>query len=419
MWEQLRLTHDYGVDKLWVLNVGDLKPMEYPITLFLDMAWNPRRYEADTFMNHTRDFFTGIFGEKQGPEAARIFNLYSKYAGRVTPEMLDAKTYDLESGEWKSVADDWARLEAEALRQYAELPADQRDAYFQLVLFPVQAFGNVYYMYYAQAMNHALYAAGDPVANEWADRCERAFARDAELMAAYNNDLAGGKWRGMMTQKHIGYTIWNDDFPADRLPELKRVADTARDNGGYTIAVRDGKAVIEAEHFYKATAAPGLKWTVIPDMGRTLSGVALRPYTEPTGDSSLSYRIVSDGEQPDSVTVHVVVKSTLDFLDAGGHRYGVSLDGAEPSVVNFNADLLDTPELQYTVFYPTVARRVVEKTLRLPLRKDLREHTLTLTPMAPGIVFEKIVVDFGGYRPGYLFDKESPYSRGDVTAGVQ
>ena len=44
MWEQLQLTYSYGVDKLWILNVGDLKPMEYPITLFMNMAWNPERY---------------------------------------------------------------------------------------------------------------------------------------------------------------------------------------------------------------------------------------------------------------------------------------------------------------------------------------------------------------------------------------
>ena len=46
MWEQLQLTYSYGVDKLWILNVGDLKPMEYPITLFMNMAWNPERYAA-------------------------------------------------------------------------------------------------------------------------------------------------------------------------------------------------------------------------------------------------------------------------------------------------------------------------------------------------------------------------------------
>lgn len=417
MWEQLGLTYDYGVDKLWVLNVGDLKPMEYPITLFLDMAWNPTRYRADNFMDHTRDFFTGIFGPEQGPEAARIFNLYSKYAGRVTAEMLDADTYDLASGEWKSVTDDWARLEAEALRQYATVEPRLRDTYFQLVLFPVQALGNVYYMYYSQAMNRALFAAGDPRANDWADRCERAFNRDAELMRAYNKELAGGKWDGMMTQKHIGYTIWNDDFPADKLPEVHRVADTLRDCGGYVTTATDGAAVIEAEHFYEAEAAPGLEWTVVPDMGRTLSGVMLRPYTEPTGDSRLTYKILTPGQQelPDSVTVHVVVKSTLDFQGKGGMVYEASLDGGEPVSMNFNRDLLDTPQYQYTVFYPTVARRVVEKTMRLPLDKTARVHTLTLHPADPGIVFEKIVVDFGGYKPGYLFGTESPYTRRDVT----
>lgn len=415
MWEQLRLTYDYGVDRLWVLNVGDLKPMEYPISLFLDMAWNPERYEAGNFTDHTRGFFSGIFGEQQGPEAARIYNLYCKYAGRVTAEMLDASTYNLADGEWKSVADDWTRLEAEAMRQYLTLPDTARDAYFELVLFPVQAMANLYDMYYSQAMNLALYEAGDPRANDWADRCEKAFRRDAELMDVYNNTLAGGKWRGMMTQKHIGYTSWNDAFPADTLPELKRIQNAVRDCGGYVTTVSDGVAVIEAEHFNSAVAAPGLTWTVIPDMGRTLSGVVLRPYTEPVGDSRLSYRIDNHGEQPDSVTVHVVVKSTLDFLNAGGHCYTVGLDGAESVTVNFNADLLDTPQYQYTVFYPTVARRVVEKTVRLPLDKSIAEHTLTLRPLAPGIVFEKVVVDFGGYRPGYLFGRESPYRRDNVT----
>lgn len=43
-WEQMMLTYDYGVRELWVVNVGDLKPMEYPITFFLDMAWEPKRF---------------------------------------------------------------------------------------------------------------------------------------------------------------------------------------------------------------------------------------------------------------------------------------------------------------------------------------------------------------------------------------
>ena len=181
MWEQLQLTYDYGVDKLWILNVGDLKPMEYPITLFLDMAWNPKRYTADNLLEHPRGFCARQFGEEQADEAARILNLYSKYNGRVTPEMLDRHTYNIETGEWKQVADEYRKLEADALRQYLSLPQVYHDAYKQLILFPVQAMANLYEMYYAQAMNHKLYEENNPQANVWADKVAQAFKFDSLL----------------------------------------------------------------------------------------------------------------------------------------------------------------------------------------------------------------------------------------------
>jgi hypothetical protein len=110
------------------------------------------------------------------------------------------------------------------------------------------------------------------------------------------------------------------------------------------------------------------------------------------------------------VTVHVVVKSTLDFLNVGGYEYTVSLDGSEPQVVNFNKTLVDRQPYMYSDFYPAVARRIVEKKITLPVgKKDF--HELTIVPRHPGIVFEKIVVDCGGYQPQYLFGEESMVSR--------
>ena len=82
MWEQLQLTYDYGVDKLWILNVGDLKPMEYPITLFLDMAWNPKTYNAENLLGHTRQFCAAAFGEDQADEATRILSCLWRRPGR-------------------------------------------------------------------------------------------------------------------------------------------------------------------------------------------------------------------------------------------------------------------------------------------------------------------------------------------------
>ncbi len=410
LWEQMQLTYAYGVDRLWVLNVGDLKPMEYPITLFLDMAWNPTRFTAENLKEHTVAFCRQQFGEDEAREAARILNLYSKYNGRITAEMLDRTTYNLASGEWKQVLDEYLKLEAEALRQYLRLPPQMRDAYFQLILFPVQAMANIYEMYYAQAMNHALYAAGDPAANAWADKVEACFARDQELSHQYNNEMKGGKWKNMMIQKKIGYTIWNDSFPADTLPEIFRIENAEPLTTGYTFTPDGACAVIEAPHLYATQVGDGGQWTLIPDMGRTLGGVALMPYTVSTEGAKLTYRV----EIPASVervTVHVATKSTLAFHDAHGHSYRVGFADGERVERCFNDDLNEKPENIYEVYYPTVARRVVIEQIELMLPKRQGAQLLEIEPLDPGIVFEKIVIDWGGYEPSYLMGNESPYSR--------
>ena len=411
LWEQMQLTYSYGVDRLWVLNVGDLKPMEYPITLFLDIAWNPERFNAENLKDHTVDFCRQQFGEEQAAEAARILNLYSKYNGRVTAEMLDSRTYNLQTGEWKQVSDEYIKLEAEALRQYMTLPEEMRDAYFQLILFPVQAMANLYEMYYAQAMNHALYNAGDPAANEWADKVEACFARDKFLTNQYNNVMADGKWKDMMIQKHIGYRSWNDNFPEDILPRIFRVEDAEPLTDGFTFKSDAGYVSIEAPHVYSVNDSAQGKWTLIEDMGRTLGGVALMPYTVPVDGAALTYKVELPADVR-NVTVHVATKSTLAFHDASGHSYRVGFKGAEAVERCFNDRLNEKPENIYSVYYPTVAQRVaVEKIdLELPEGTD-GVYELVIEPLDPGIVFEKFVIDFGGYVPSYLMGNESPHSR--------
>ena len=409
MFEQLTLAYDYGIQRMWILNVGDLKPMEYPIQLFMDMAWNPKEYTQQTVTDHTCRFFSSVLGDSSlADEAASIYNRNCQYMARVTPEMLDAQTYNLATGEWRRVADDYARLERRALRLFSDIPEATRDAYRQAILFPVQAMANLYDMYYAQAMNKVLAEAGNPDANLWADKVEECFKRDAQLCNYYNKVMARGKWDGMMTQKHIGYTSWNDDFPADRMPEVKRIS--YQQTGGYVFAPSQGYIAMEAEHYFSAKSSAGTQWSIYPDYGRTRSAVALTPYTQPVDGASLTYRFTLPAQAPAKVKVHVIVKSTLDFLNVGGHEYAVSLDGTEPQVVNFNKTLVDRQPYMYSEFYPAVARRVVEKVVELPV-SNADIHELTLTPRHPGIVFEKVVVDLGGYQPQYLFGEESPVVR--------
>ena len=233
MWEQMSLAYEYGVDRLWVLNVGDLKPMEYPITLFLDMAWSPTRYTPKTLGKFTERFCAGIFGEKECKEAARILDLTSRWASRCTPELLNKDTYDLDSGEWAKVAGEYAKLAKDAEAQYARIPADAKDAYFEIVLFHVKAMANLHEMYYSQAMNQHLAAKAAKSAKEedeinaWAEKVEECFKRHAEICDEYNLKVAGGKWNGMMKQKVIGYTSWSDGFPADMCPKVVRAGAAA------------------------------------------------------------------------------------------------------------------------------------------------------------------------------------------------
>ncbi len=397
-WEQLTLAYENGIDRLWILNVGDLKPMEYPISQFMDMAWNPHKYSVNNITRHTRDWCAQQFGESQADEAARILNLICKYNGRCTPEMLDKSTYSLENGEWQEVVNQYLQLEADALRQYNSLPAAYhdayRDAYRQIILFPIELMSNLHQMYFAQAQNHALYKQNNPKANIWADECERLFKRDSLICDVYNHKMSGGKWNGMMTQKHIGYKSWNDDFEKDTCPELFRVSASEAP----VISEHNGVVEIEAPFFASKTdAAPegkekeGAKWVQIPFMGKSLAGMTLMPYTKGVKGASLSYQFKME---PRKVRIHVIIKSTLDYQNKGGMTYGVSVDGAEPILVNFNHNLNEKPENIYDIYYPTVATRIIDKVIEveLPATAD-GVHTLTLTPNDPAIIFEKIVVD--------------------------
>ena len=398
-WEQLTLAYENGIDRLWILNVGDLKPMEYPISQFMDMAWNPHKYSANNITRHTRDWCAQQFGESQADEAARLLNLICKYNGRCTPEMLDKNTYSLENGEWQEVANQYLQLEADALRQYNSLPAAYHDAYRQIILFPIELMSNLHQMYFAQAQNHALYKQNNPKANIWADECENRFKRDSLICDEYNHKMSGGKWNGMMTQKHIGYKSWNDDFEKDTCPELFRV--TSKD--GVIISENNGVVEIEAAYYDSKTDAAEAKWTEIPFMGKSVSAMTLMPYTKSVKGASITYKFklkaekASDGNASNGkqkVRIHVITKSTLDYLNKGGLTYGVSLDGTSPVEVNFNKDLNEKPENIYNIYYPTIATRIVDQVIELELPATADGiHTLTLTPNDPAIVFEKIVID--------------------------
>lgn len=408
MWEQLQLTYGYGVDKVWILNIGDLKPNEYPMDFFLNMAWNPTSFNEHNLCEYSRKFCEDQFGTEASIEAADILTAYCKYNSRVTAEMLDSKTYNLESGEFLEVRDAYMALEARALRQYIKMPEAYKNAYKELILHPVRAMANLYDMYYSVAVNSKLAAEKNLKANYWADRVEYCFKRDADLSKDYNLNIAGGKWNHIMDQTHIGYTSWDEPRQGNIMPTVTRVKPEETKQGGYVFSEKNGVVVMEAEHFFESKTNEKTKWTIIPDLGRTLSGIALMPYTEKANDAALIYKMKLNTKS-DSVVLRMFFDSTLPFKK-GGHNVVASFDGGNEITWNINDQL--TWKYNYSKMYPAGAARMIETVtpLVLPHITD-GFHFLTIRPLDPGIVFYKAIVDDGGYEQTYLKMPESPYAR--------
>jgi hypothetical protein len=263
-------------------------------------------------------------------------------------------------------------------------------------------------MYYAVAMNKKLAAEKDLKANYWANHVEKCFALDAEFSKDYNSNVSGGKWNHMMDQTHIGYTSWDEPKEGNIMPKVIRIKPEEAKQGGYIFEEKNGVVAMEAEHYFNTTATDKTKWTVIPDLGRTLSGIALMPYTEKTENAGVNYKMKMV-PQSDSIKVWIFFDSTLPFKK-GGHNVAASFKGGKEKIWNINHDL--NWENKYNKMYPTGAARMIESStvLSIPGNED-GIYDLIIRPLDPGVVIYKIVVDNGGYEPTFLKMQESPYNR--------
>ncbi|MCX2473036.1 glycosyl hydrolase 115 family protein [Pedobacter sp. MC2016-05] len=209
VWEQMNLAYEYNANQIWIVNVGDLKPMEFPISFFLDYAWAPDAIPSEKLKQYTIDWSAKQFGETYSAEIADILDFYSKYNGRIKPELLTDSIYSLNNyNEFENVVSDYKRLEQKAKFIYGQISADQKDAYYQLVMHPVEASANLYDLYYHVARNKLYAKQGRSATNDMSEKVAELYKRDEEISNYYNKIMAGGKWDHMMDQTHIGYTNW-------------------------------------------------------------------------------------------------------------------------------------------------------------------------------------------------------------------
>jgi Glycosyl hydrolase family 115/Gylcosyl hydrolase family 115 C-terminal domain len=526
VWEQMHLTTEYGVDRIWIVNVGDIKPMEFPIEFFLDYAWDPSGWPAQKLPDYTLGWATRQFGTEHAAAVADILTKYTMYNGRRKPELLSPDTYSLLNyREAENVVASYNDLSAKAEAIYKLLPEAWRDAYFQLVLYPVQACANLNELYVTVARNRLYASQGRAATNSLAQRARALFDKDSALSFYYNKIMSQGRWDHMMDQTHIGYTYWQQP-PYNRMPEVKTLDSSAvggpswgvavegsahwwpgakdtpntakavlplfnpyrpanhyieifsrdgrggspfgytiiagdpwvqlsRSNGtvsqedtlwiavdwqkapigrketgliitgpgGLQVPVRviidnpatprpdrakgfvetDGMVSIEAGHYGKAIGTAAIKWQVIPDLGRTLSGVEASPVTAPTqtpgGNSPhLEYPVYLF--DTGSVRVQAYFSPILEFNRKSIH-YAISFDDETPQVIDLSKDNEAKGDWD----------KMVSDNIRIALSTHvisrLGEHVLKFWLVDPAVVLQKIVVDAGGLKRSYLGPPES------------
>lgn len=210
VWEQMHLAWQHEANRIWIVNVGDIKPMEFPIEFFLTMAWDPAVMTLDAMQAYTAQWAAREFGPEHAVEIAALIDGYTKLNRHRTPEMMAPDTYhQVHYDEAARIRAAWEDLVSRSEVVQAALPEEARAAYFQLVHYPVAASAAVRAVHLAAGQNVLYAEQGRALAANTAARESRAMAaREAELSEQYHS-LLDGKWNHMMSEKKFGHTYWN------------------------------------------------------------------------------------------------------------------------------------------------------------------------------------------------------------------
>jgi hypothetical protein len=424
IWEQMHLAYEHKATQLWIVNVGDIKPMEFPISFFLDYAWNPDAIKADELFNYTEKWCEQQFGNIHANEIASLLLKYSKYNARVKPELLNEKTYSLENyNEYETVVKAYQQLRTKAEGLANKLETSKQEAYYQLILHPITASCNLYELYYHVALNHEAAARNDAEANVYADKAKDFFKKDSLITLEYHK-RNNGKWNHMMSQTHIGYTYWQQP-PVNKMPEVKYISTSSTQTilrklpsidasslvptstTKNIFIERDRYVSIDASHYTQAINSNDVSWQVLPNHGKTGSAITVFPVTAPEQTLSatsphLEYEFYSYSEG--TTTLQLYFSPTLNFHHRKeGLQYAVSIDDEQPQVFSLNNEAVDSRQ-----WNNWVAQNIIIKSSTHNITKP-GKHSIKFWLIHAGPVLQKLVLDFGGVKESYLGPPESKF----------
>ena len=320
--EQLNLAYKSGIDRIWIINVGDLKPKEMPISFIMDYAWKPERtqsgQEEEWLRAWTHSVFAGLPTEITN-ECAHVIAQYSKLNLLRKPEVQVPGLFNYE--EMLLLNNQWQRivLRCEALKE--QIPAEAQDAFYQLVYYPAVASAGVAMMYNAATMGSR-------------ETVNELMKKDQRLTDYYNKVLAGGKWDGMMLDNHIGYTKWSipdkNTNPMDLGYKVSHDLGASNDTKEYSIGAKEFTNSDEG-------------WIFLPNLGRYegCMGAADVMKSYPNGDGPVLEYDINLSPVDGKGTVAIGILPTQDIYPARGLRLGVQIDDQPMQTIDARQGLHD------------------------------------------------------------------------------
>ena len=233
IWEQMSQVYDYGVRKVWIVNVGDLKHNEFPLSYFMNLAYDFEQYGTEapnTQKLYTKNFMTGHFGgllkEEHVEEAAWLLTETVRLNGFRRPEALHEGIYHpCHYTETERMLERANILEHRLNKFLAEIPADAKEACYSLFGFQALATANLLKLHLYAGLNQLKASQGRKEANHFAKLVKKCIETDKDLAKEWGA-FKSGKWKGMEMASHIGFTKWNED--GSKYPVMMQVEPFSR-----------------------------------------------------------------------------------------------------------------------------------------------------------------------------------------------
>ena len=385
MWEELHKAYENDAARLWVVNVGDLKPAELAIDFYARLAWDPASWGPDAQDRFLRSFLTDTFGPAAAGPVFDLESAYYRLASRRKPEQFTRANWDRGRVQWLDGLpdatldevgrgyDDLLVLEGKAA---AAVSAARADSYFEMVGYAARALGETGQLYVALA-NAAR--GRDAAANR--DRATASMKQVEADADRYNNRVAGGKWRGMMSIHEEGLD-WPKEVGGTHSPGPQPPTRAAAAHG----------VMLDAAAYTSAGPTSTAAWRPVAGLGRSGRAVTVLPATAFTGNGpSLSYVFdLADPVQRAEIRLHLL--PTMRVEPTGHLRVIIKLDDAPAQPVPVpggeSGDENSGPRRD------AVLSNRVEITLP-PTAMAAGRHTLTVTAADAGVVLDQVELPAG------------------------